>query len=125
MTLADDLDAVWAGAAVIFADSFWSDDYEVWRPTETTDGRGGVTETLTLIGSGKCSLDVSQTQSGERTTDTMVMTVSTYTAELPLTVDLETTDELRINTRAFNVVDIKRGGDWETSTHVQLTQRSA
>lgn len=122
MTSADDLDPVWAEAAGIFADAFWSDDFEIWRPTETSDGRGGTTTTLEPKGSGKCSLEVAQTQSGERTTDAMTMTVSTYVAELPIDVDLQTTDELRINGRRMNIIDIKRAGNWGIFAQVMLEE---
>lgn len=122
MTAADEFDDVWAEAAALFEENLWSDDYAVKRPEEVEDSSGGYTSTLSTLETGKCSLEVDETQSGERQANGLLVTTSTYRASLPRTTVAQTGDTLVINGRTFNVVDIKVGGHWATEAEARLEE---
>ena len=129
MTLADDLDAVWAEVAPILADSFHSDTYVISRMVMTSDGRGGerpstTPPTYTTVETNKCELRAAKNQGMEYVSGQRVTGKADYYADLPLSTVLKDTDTLTVNGRDFSVLAVKRGGDWSTSVLVELEARS-
>ncbi|HEU0163628.1 MAG TPA: hypothetical protein VFQ54_01215 [Thermomicrobiales bacterium] len=122
MSTANDLDPVWADARAILADAFHTDTYEIWRPTDASNGRGGNAKTLAQIESGDCVLRVDTNRSGQRVSSDLVVTTTAYVAELPIASMLMTTDTLKVNGRTFDVQDVKRGGEWGLFTQVQMVE---
>lgn len=123
MTTADDLDSVWADARAALADAFHTDVYEVWRGVDVSNGRGGNTKDMSLVESGSCVLRVEPMRSGEHVAADLALTTTLYTAELPIDSVLVTTDDLKINGRTFDPLDVKRGGDWGLFAEVRMLER--
>lgn len=124
MTTADDLDQVWADARGVLEDAFFTDDYIIQRPTLVSDGRGGTTETPTSAESGKCALWSGGSQGREYVSGQRITGQTDYLAELPWSTVVRDTDDLVINGRTFQVVAVKRGGQWDTSVIVELEART-
>lgn len=124
MTTADDLDAVWAGVRGVFEDAFFTDDYSINRPTPTSDGRGGTTTTPSTVESGKCSVWAAGQQGQEYVSGQRVTGQVDYLAELPWSTTIRDTDEITINSRLFNVLAVKRDGQWGTSVLIELESRT-
>lgn len=118
MSLADRLDATWARASAVFEEAFASDDYEIRRAERTADGRGGSTEHTVIDETGKCSLDVDTNRSGEQQVGDRITTRSSYLVTIYQETGITTKSDLYVNGRHFNVLDVKRGGDWATETQV-------
>lgn len=124
MTLADDLDTVFAEAGAAIAEATFSDAYTINRPAPATDGRGGNTITMSSVESGKCALWANRSQSREYISGQRIVSSADYLAELPLSTTLRATDEITINGRMFSVTGVKRDGDWATSVIAELEARA-
>lgn len=118
MSLANDLDVVWAVVADSLAEAFHTDTYQIRAVSHLPDGRGGTTEQTVIVESGACALDLDTSRSGERQIGDRLVTRSTYLITLPVSSVVATTSDLRVNGRRFNPVDVKRDGDWATETLV-------
>lgn len=125
MTDADRIAARFQAAAPIFAEKFHADTYAITRITSVPDGYGGSTTTEAVVETGRCALDVARFRGSERPGGGDVVTsISTYTVELPYATTLTAADTLTINGRAFNVIDVKRGGEMGLFTEATVEARA-
>ena len=125
MTDADRIAARFQAARPIFAEKFHADSYEVTRTVRIPDGSGGSTTTESVVESGRCSLDVARFRGSERPGGGDVVTsIAAYTVELPIDTALTAADTLTINGRAFNVIDVKRGGEAALFAEATVEARS-
>ncbi len=125
MTDADRIAARFQAARPIFAEKFHADTYAITRTTRVADGSGGYTDTEAVVESGRCSLDVARYRGSESVAGSGVVTsIAAYTAELPIDSVLTASDTLAINGRAFNVIDVKRGGEMGLFTEATLEEAS-
>lgn len=118
-TTADDIAAIFREeAAPIFAEYFHADRYELVEYQAVDDGYGGSTTGPVTVESGRCSLDMANTQGGETVQSDIGLAESSYTVEMPLTSVVTVHHTLKINGRTFDVVDVKRDGKFGMFTMV-------
>lgn len=118
-TTADDIAAIFREeAAPIFAEHFHADRYELVEVVTTDDGWGGSTTEETVVESGRCALDMTSMKGGETVRDDIGLVETAYTAELPRTSIATPSHTLKINGRTFDVVDVKRDGNFGMFTMV-------
>lgn len=111
-------------AAPVIAEHFHADTCEILRgSTRVPDGRGGYTQVPNVIATVRCRLDATQRVGTEGTSGSRVLSVSSYSVELPYDTDVRPTDELRINGRKFAVTDAKRGGEQDLFLVVGVEER--
>lgn len=123
-TQADRLDAAFAAAGEVIEAVTFTDDYAVYRPQHTSDGRGGTVVTLDMVETGKCALWAGRSQSREYVSGSRVASASPYLAEMPVVTTVRVTDTLEVNGRAFDVNGIRRDGDWGATVIVELEERA-
>jgi len=123
-SVADDLAAAFAEARPIFAGAFHTDSYALVRSVETSDNAGGSTSVDATVETGRCSLNVSPRMGGEVLSGDRVTPMSLYTAELPIDSIVTETDRLGFSGRLFSVTDVKKGGNLDLFTVVELEERT-
>lgn len=124
-SLADEIAGIFRDeAAPLIAAAFHADAYTVYDVQEVSDGYGGVTTERVEVESGRCALNRSVTQGGERVAGTIALTDSDYTAELTNPESVLTTNHLIvINGREFDVKDVQRDGNAGMFTYAALNER--
>jgi hypothetical protein len=125
-TEADEIAQAFREAAGELAGYFHPDTCQVMRgTTRVPDGYGGWTEEPAPHGEPfRCRLDADQRIGSEGIAGSVVLSVSSYTVEMPYDTDVQATDTLQVNGRTFEVTDPKRGGKQDMFITVRVEERT-
>jgi hypothetical protein len=132
-TEADEIAQAFREAAGELAGYFHPDTCQLMRvpvdaegkPIKTPDGYGGWTEAPAPHGAPfRCRLDADQRIGSEGIAGSVVLSVSSYTVEMPYDTDVQATDTLQVNGRTFEVTDPKRGGKQDMFLVVGVEERT-
>lgn len=90
------------------------DACEVWRVTNTPDGRGGLTETAVKVETTRCRV-AKTSRPGELVIAERAGVVTPFTVTLPWNSQAAIGDQIRVGARVFRVVKPMHGS-WDTAT---------
>lgn len=125
MTVADEITAIWDEVRPEFAEVFHADTYEILRAQRTPGGTVLWTEQLPLVvEAGRCLLEESNGFGGDQSDGNVIIGLSPYTVELPISTLLTDDDRVRVNGRTYLVEDVKRGGNHRLFVVASLRERS-
>lgn len=109
-TTADRIAAKFASVRPKFAGAFHADAYDLVRPTEVSDGRGGSTVTQAVVETGRCALMPSQAQGREGLSGDQVESTYRQAVELPATTVATAEDAITINGIAYRIIAVMAPG---------------
>ncbi len=118
MSTADNLATIIAGLRPIHDDIALPDTCDVLRVVQTSDGRGGVTETEVLAGTYRCAVDASGLIGHEAVSGSIESVDRPYTITLPYNADVTEQDAIESNGRRFEIETARRGEGYEIATEV-------